>query len=177
LKESHKDESEYYAEQIANYRKQCDILQSRINKLYTDKLDGIISEEFWAEKHNEWNNELSMLLRKIDTNNNANHDYMELGIKLLELVENLYLRYISLSDIEKSKTLKIIFQNFYLDGEKASYTYKKPFNSFVEGNVCLLNGGLRGTRTPDQLIKSQLLYQLSYKPTFIFIQFLFFLSW
>lgn len=139
LKESHKDESEYYAEQIANYRKQCDILQSRINKLYTDKLDGIISEEFWAEKHNEWNNELSMLLRKIETNNNANHDYMELGIKLLELVESLYLRYISLPDIEKSETLKIIFQNFYLDGEKASYTYKKPFNSFVEGNVCLLN--------------------------------------
>lgn len=80
-----------------------------------------------------------MLLRKIETNNNANHDYMELGIKLLELVEILYLRYISLSDIEKSETLKIIFQNFYLDGEKASYTYKKPFNSFVEGNVCLLN--------------------------------------
>ena len=62
-----------------------------------------------------------MLLRKIETNNNANHDYMELEIKPLELVENLYLRDISLSDIEKSETLKIIFQNFYLDGEKASY--------------------------------------------------------
>lgn len=65
-----------------------------------------------------------MLLRKIETNNNANHDYMELGIKLLVLVEILYLRYISLSDIEKSENLKIIFQNFYLDGEKASYIYK-----------------------------------------------------
>lgn len=80
-----------------------------------------------------------MLLRKIETNNNANHDYMELWIKLLVLVEILYLWYISLSDIEKSETLKIIFQNFYLDGEKASYIYKKTFNSFVEGNVCLLN--------------------------------------
>ena len=90
---------------------------------YTDKLDGIITEEFWAEKYNEWNNELSTLLRKIETNNNANHNYMELGIKLLKLVENLYLRYISLSDIEKSETLKLIFQNFYLDGEKTSYTY------------------------------------------------------
>lgn len=66
-----------------------------------------------------------MLLRKIETNNNANHDYMELGIKLLILVEIIYLRYISLSDIEKSETLKIILQNFYLDGEKASYIYKK----------------------------------------------------
>ena len=76
---------------------------------YTDKLDGIITEEFWAEKYNEWNNELSTLLRKIETNNNANHNYMELGIKLLKLVENRYLRYISLSDIEKSETLKLIF--------------------------------------------------------------------
>ena len=42
-------------------------------------------------------------------------------------------------DFQIIETLKIIFQNFYLDGEKASYIYKKPFNSFVEGNVCLLN--------------------------------------
>lgn len=74
-----------------------------------------------------------MLLRKIETNNNANHDYMELGIKLLELVEILYLRYISLSDIEKSETLKIIFQNFYLDGEKASYIYKKLSTHLLKG--------------------------------------------
>ena len=105
--------------------------------LHTDKLDGVITEEFWAEKHNEWNNELSMLLRKIDTNNNANHDYMELGIKLLELVENLYPRYLGQSIEQKVETLKIIFQNFYLDGQNAGYTYKKPFNSFVEGTSCL----------------------------------------
>ena len=80
-----------------------------------------------------------MLLRKIETNNSANQDYMKLGIKLLELVENLYPRYLGQSIEQKVETLKIIFQNFYLDGEKASYIYKKPFNSFVEGNVCLLN--------------------------------------
>ena len=137
LKESHKDEKEYYAEQIANYRKRCDILQARINKLYTDKLDGVITEEFWAEKHNEWNNELAMLLRKIETNNSANQDYMELGIKLLELVENLYPRYLGQSLEQKVETLKIIFQNFYLDGQNIDYTYKKPFNSFVEGASCL----------------------------------------
>lgn len=74
-----------------------------------------------------------MLLRKIETNNNANHDYMELWIKLLVLVEILYLWYISLSDIEKSETLKIIFQNFYLDGEKASYIYKKTSTHLLKG--------------------------------------------
>lgn len=138
LKESHKDEKEYFAEQIESYRKRCDILQARINKLYTDKLDGIITEEFWSEKHNEWNMELSMMLRKIETNNNANQDYMELGIKLLELVENLYSRYLGQSVEEKAETLKIIFQNFYLDGQNVGYTYKKPFNSFVEGTSCLI---------------------------------------
>lgn len=136
LKESYRDESAFYAEEIERLRKQSDILQSRIDKLYTDKLDGIITEEFWAEKHNEWNNELSILLRKMEMNRNANKDYMDLGIKLLELVENLYSRYISLSQEEKEKTLKIIFQNFYLDGENAGYTYKKPFNSIAEGVIC-----------------------------------------
>ena len=68
-----------------------------------------------------------MLLRKIETNNSANQDYMKLGIKLLELVENLYLRYLGQSIEQKVETLKIIFQNFYLDGENVGYTYKKPF--------------------------------------------------
>ena len=62
---------------------------------------------------------------------------MKLGIKLLELLENLYPRYLGQSIEQKVETLKIIFQNFYLDGQNIDYTYKKPFNSFVEGTSCL----------------------------------------
>ena len=41
----------------------------------------------------------------------------------------------------------------------------KPLNSFVyTGFIDVLNGGLAGTRTPDQCLKRALLYQLSYQP-------------
>ena len=72
---------------------------------------------------------------------------MDLGIKLLELMENIYPRYLGQSLEQKAQTLKIIFQNFYLDGQNISYTYKKPFNSFVEGASCLLWWALRGSNS------------------------------
>ena len=96
---------------------------------------------------NAWNNKLAMLLQKIETNNNANQDYMELEMKLPKLVEKLYPRYLGQSLEERSETLKIIFQNFYLDGQNIDYTYKKPFNSFVEGASCLKWWALRGSNS------------------------------
>ena len=39
-------------------------------------------------------------------------------------------------------------------------TFKKVANQQILGNA----GGSAGSRTPDHLIKSQMLYQLSYRP-------------
>ena len=61
---------------------------------------------------------------------------MKLGGELLELLENLYPRYISQNKEEKKKLLKIIFSNLTLEGRNIGYTYKKPFNLFVEGASC-----------------------------------------
>ena len=38
---------------------------------------------------------------------------------------------------------------------------QKKFDTFTVSNLIYYNGGPLGTRTPDPLIKSQLLYQLS----------------
>ena len=41
------------------------------------------------------------------------------------------------------------------------WTFEKVANQQTLGNA----GGSAGARTPDHLIKSQMLYQLSYRPT------------
>jgi len=44
-------------------------LQGRIKQSYTDKLDGKISEEMWAESNREWHTEAASLdekIRKLD---------------------------------------------------------------------------------------------------------------
>jgi len=78
-------------------------------------------------------------MEKIKEHTNASIDYMTLGGNLLELLKNLSPRYIQQNNTEKKKLLKIIFSNFSLKGGNIDYTYKKPFNYFVEGAFCPLN--------------------------------------
>ena len=136
LKDSFVDQSEYNNEIISKLNKRVETLRGRISNIYMDKLDKKIDDEFWREKHNEWTYEVSECLEKISYYTNANADYMKLGGELLELLENLYPRYISQNKEEKKKLLKIIFSNLTLEGRNIGYTYKKPFNLFVEGASC-----------------------------------------
>ena len=47
------------------------------------------------------------------------------------------------------------------DKNADKWTFEKVANQQTLGNA----GGSAGSRTPDHLIKSQMLYQLSYRPT------------
>lgn len=141
LKESHADEQLFHEEQVALLKERCDKLRNRISNLYTDKLDGLISADDWAVRNNEWTNEHSRLTAVIEQHMNANNDYMKKGIQMLELAENVYSHYIQENEKEKAKLIKIVCQNFFMEGSKAHYEYKKPFDILSEGLNCTITLG------------------------------------
>lgn len=138
LKESFVDEQAYHKEQIGLLNTNCEKLRNRISQLYNDKLDGLITVDLWQEKNNEWVLEHARLTDLIEKHMNANKSYMEQGNAILELLENLYSKYIEQNEAEKRNLIKIVSSNFLLDGENLSYEYKKPFNLFAEGLSCQL---------------------------------------
>lgn len=109
------------------------MLRNRINKLYTDKLDGVITENFWQAKNNEWVHEHSRISEDIERHIKANSSYMQEGLKWLELTENLYPLYLQQNNDEKAKMLKIVCSNFLLLGGNVRYTYEKPFDILAKG--------------------------------------------
>ena len=54
LKESHYDEKVYHENMIRNLQAKYNKLQNRVDKAYVDKLDGVITEDFFLQKINEW---------------------------------------------------------------------------------------------------------------------------
>jgi len=54
--------------------------------MYMDKLDGRIDAEFFDRQAAEWRTEQVHILRNIETHATANQNYIEEGIKLLQLV-------------------------------------------------------------------------------------------
>ena len=108
----------------------------RLAKIYEDKLDGVITEEFWKEQHNRLKEQHEKILITIEAHEKSNISTLEYGIQVLELANNAYNLYLGAEDEEKVKLLKIILSNSYMKDGKLSYEYKKPFDILAKGLSC-----------------------------------------
>lgn len=133
LKLSFEDQIQYIGERVASLTKQKEKIKDRLNKLYLDKLDGNITQEFWLEKHTQWNRELESIQGNLIGHEKSSVKYLEEGIKILELCTNAYSLYSLREPEEKVKMLKILLSNCTLKGGKVSYTYKEPFDILAKG--------------------------------------------
>jgi hypothetical protein len=72
-------------------------------------------------------------MAKIKAHQKANQNYLEEGIKILELANKAYSLYQRQNSYEKARLLKIIQSNSTWDGVNICPTYKKPFDILAKG--------------------------------------------
>jgi hypothetical protein len=133
LRESHRDEKAHHDGMISGLQIHYDRLQHRIDQAYTDKLDGKIPEDLCLRKMNEWREEQSKILSQTQAHQTANHNYLEEGIRILELANKAYSLYLRQPAHEKARLLKIVQSNCTWDGVSPSPAYRKPFDILAEG--------------------------------------------
>lgn len=136
LRESHRDEREYHAGQIASLQAQYKRLQDKIDSAYEDKLDGRISEEFWQRKSRGWRDEQVRVRAAVERHEQANQGYFDEGDRILDLASRAYDLWLQQPPEEKRKLLNLLLSNCTFDGENLSPTYKKPFCWLAEGLAC-----------------------------------------
>ena len=88
-KESHADEKKYHGEQTAALKTQHEKLQHRLDAMYEDKLDGVIDQDFYVRKSTTWKKEQDDITRKIEAHRGADRWYLDEGVKLLELMQQV----------------------------------------------------------------------------------------
>ncbi len=112
LKEMLQGKENYEQESLEALQKKISILKSRLNKLYIDKLDETISEEFYFEKKNEWQIELDEARIQFDYLSNESDEIMQRAAAVLTLCKNAYSAYLA-GDIQQKRTLlKLITSHF-----------------------------------------------------------------
>jgi site-specific DNA recombinase len=141
LKQSNDELREFHEEKIKSLIVESQKLRERINKIYVDKLDGIISESFWLEKHNKWTADLNRIQDVVKAYDTANKNYLESGIKFLELANMAYSLYLGRSTKDKAQLLNILLSNCTLKDGIAHYEYKKPFDILAKGLSCTRESG------------------------------------
>ncbi len=128
LKESHKDESDYHISIVNELEERKRKLEKRLDTIYDDRVDGIITKELYDRKQNQYEEELENVLEAINKHTKANIDYFKLGMNIFELSQRgaeIYQN--KATDEEKRELLNFVFLNFKLKEEKLNPT---PQNGF-----------------------------------------------
>ena len=66
------------------------VRRNRLDRLYADKLDGTITEDFYAEKRAAWSLELREVEGQIVALRRAESRYYDVELKFIELAQRLY---------------------------------------------------------------------------------------
>lgn len=136
LKESYYDKNQYRDQEISRLRAKIDQLTARKDQAYIDKLDGKISDAYWQEITNNWQDEITRYEAHLAAFNKADVPYYENGRKLLELAKHAYDLYLRGTKEEKRELLKLIHSNSRLIGGKLEPTLRSPFHLMTEWASC-----------------------------------------
>jgi len=109
-------------------------LQSRIDAMYVDKLDGRIDADFFDRKACEWRKEQDLLLRSIQEHQTANQTYLKEGVRLLELAQRAHTLFQEQEPREKRRLLNFLLSNCSWQGGKLTAVFRQPFDMLVNAN-------------------------------------------
>jgi len=132
LKKNHQYKSDYHKRSMDNLKAQYDKLETRIEKMYEDKLDGSITQEIYDTMLAKFKSQQEDILDQMDKHNEADEDYYIKASKLLELAKNAHILFEKAQIEQKRRLLNFIFQNSKLRGEKLEITAKMPFDTIID---------------------------------------------
>ena len=101
---------------------------SCLEALYLDKLDKVITPEFFSSKSHEWQEKLTGLRTKIDGHGKAHTNYLNEGIELLELSQRALERYNECERAEKRRILNLLLSNSLWMNAALIPKYRQPFD-------------------------------------------------
>lgn len=132
LRESHHDETTFREDAIAKLQAERKRVQSRIDTMYLDKLDGRINAEFFDRKAAEFRVQQGDILREIQAHQAADQNYIEEGIKLLDLARSAHGRFENQPAKEKRKLLDFVLSNSTWKSGELTAQYRQPFDLLAD---------------------------------------------
>ncbi len=165
LKEDHKEEVAYLENALKGLDTQFRLLQQRLDKAYTDKLDGKITDEQWQRRSNDWRKEQEDILTDKTRLQQNNAHYMTLGISFIDLAKRAREIYNGLeNDVEaKREFLKLVLSNFELNAEKIAVFFTKPIVA-IKYRLELASKTFEPTKNPSVNGASGVIYDSTIKP-------------
>jgi hypothetical protein len=108
-------------------------LRTRMDKMYEDKLDGKIDEEFWSRRMNDSREQEREMQAALDRLSEPVTPARVLDAqRTLELANKASFLYLTRNHAERGQLLKTVLLNCATDGVTLTPTYRRPFNMIFE---------------------------------------------
>lgn len=134
ITESGKEEQEFHTQEIKRLSDEIARLKARQEKMYLDKLDGLIDEEFWAKQSAEWRKKIQEAEVYLSAHLKADSSYRALARTTLELAQSAHSLFIQQDANEQRRLLEHVLSNCYLRDGIVEPEYRKPFALLEHGS-------------------------------------------
>ena len=138
---------------VEQINKRVVLLEKRLEQLYTDKVDGAISENLYIKKRDEWQNELDELLIKYEKTAKAGKEFIGNVELLLNLCKDAPRLYLNQTPHEKRKLMNLIVSNPIFDGSKLTFTVYSAFEYALKLKNLVIMGTESNPKTKLILIE------------------------
>ncbi len=128
LRESHTDEMRFHEEAVSRLQAEHSRIQGRIDAMYVDKLDGRIDAAFFDRKASEWRAEQGRLREAMEGHRRANRNYLDEGVRLLELARSAHVVFQRQEPREKRRLLNFVVSNCVWKDGRLEVKYRQPFD-------------------------------------------------
>ncbi len=134
LKEAHKDKKDYSHVTREGLNKQLEKIEKRIDKIYDDKIDEVISREYYDKRFKEYSMERKSILKQLDKHGNKLDNYYETGIDIHDLAFNAKRLYLSRKATPDDKRIIMnkIFISMHLESKDLYLEYKPAYQFLSE---------------------------------------------
>ena len=103
--------------------------------MYIDKLDRTISHEYFDRMSETFRMDQANLLRQIEQHQHANQNYLDEGVRLLELTQKAVVLYEKQDMQEKRRLLNFVCSNSQWKDGRFVPSYRKPFDMLAVTNI------------------------------------------
>lgn len=109
LTESLRDEQHYHKTELERLNKEIEKCTDILKKMYLDQLNKVIDMDLWITIKNEYEIKLNRLNAELQRHQNANIDYLETGMKILDVCHKTSLPY---SELKPEMIAQLVWQSY-----------------------------------------------------------------
>ena len=132
LKECLGDEQEYHKSEVERINNEIEQCKEILKKMYLDQVNGVIDYAMWVNLKNEYEVKLSRLSVELQKHNIANTNFLDTGLKILDVCRKATLPSSELSPEEVTQLIRETYLSVTTKDKKVKIIFKEPFTDIED---------------------------------------------